>query len=189
MTGHPAGVLQKVAELVMELCRSDSAGVSILEADGASEIFRWHAVAGAFAAHLGGSLSREGSPCGVVVERNEVLLFSEPDRCFPELREAEPRIHEALLAPWRSQEQLIGTVWALGHTPERRFDAEDARLLTNLARFAAVAHQDVTTSAQAKSAQAGLEQRHSPARGHETLAAGEARLRVALDAARMGTWP
>ena len=40
---------------------------------------------------------------------------------------------------------MIGTVWALGHTPERHFDAEDARLLTSLARFAAVAHQDVTT--------------------------------------------
>ena len=76
MTGHPAGVLQIVAELVMELCRSDSAGVSILEADGASEIFRWHAVAGAFAAHLGGSLPRDGSPCGVVLERKEVLLFA-----------------------------------------------------------------------------------------------------------------
>ena len=189
LTGPPAGVLQKVAELVMELCRSDSAGVSILEADGAREIFRWHAVAGGFAAHLGGSLPRDGSPCGVVLERKEVLLFTEPDRCFPELREAEPRIHEALLAPWRAQEQLIGTVWALGHTPERHFDAEDARLLRSLARFAALAHQGVTAWTQARSAQAGLEQRTSALReANEALAAGEARLRVALDAARMGTW-
>ena len=127
--------------------------------------------------------------CGVVLERKEVLLFSEPDRCFPELRGTEPRIHEALLAPWHGQEQLIGTVWALGHSPERHFDAEDARLLKSLAQFAAVAHQGVTAWTQARSAQAGLEQRTSAlCEANEALAAGETRLRVALDAARMGTW-
>ncbi|HEX2541815.1 MAG TPA: ATP-binding protein, partial [Caldimonas sp.] len=185
----PAGVLQKVAELVLTLCRAGSAGVSILEPGAGRGVFRWHATAGAFAAHLGGTLSRDASPCGVVIDRKEVLLFNHPARFFPELRGVEPRVEEALLAPWRAHGEVIGTVWAVGHTPERRFDAEDARLLQSLAGFAALGYQRVTTLVQVKTAQAGLEQRtHALHDAHEALAAGEARLRVALGAARMGTW-
>jgi PAS domain S-box-containing protein len=35
----------------------------------------------------------------------------------------------------------VGTLWAIKHTPEARFDAEDARILQSLARFAAAAFQ------------------------------------------------
>ena len=59
MAADPGAVLQRLVELVLDLCRAGSAGLSVLEpgaADGA--VFRWRAVAGAFAAHLGGTMPR-----------------------------------------------------------------------------------------------------------------------------------
>lgn len=137
----PRGVLQRCAELVMALCRADSAGISILESGGTNGIFRWHAAAGGFAPHLHGTMPREASPCGLVIERDCVLLFSGAERAFPALEGVEPRIHENLLVPWHADGRPVGTLWAIHHSGEGRFDAEDARLLQSLARFAAAAFQ------------------------------------------------
>jgi PAS domain S-box-containing protein len=145
MATSPGAVLQECAKLVMKLCHADSAGISILEPGGTNGILRWHAAAGRFAPNLHGAMPREASPCGTVMERNCVLLFNEAERFFPALRGVEPRIHENLLAPWHVKGKAGGTLWAIKHTPEGRFDAEDARLLQSLARFAAAAFQ--TTSA------------------------------------------
>lgn len=141
MAHNPRGVLQKCADLVMELCHAESAGISILEPGGTRDVLRWHAVAGEFAPHLHGVMPREASPCGTVMERNCVLLFHEAERFFPALRGVGPRIYENLLAPWHVQGEAVGTLWAISHTPDGRFDAEDARVLQNLARFAAAAFQ------------------------------------------------
>lgn len=138
---NPRHLLQKVAETVLDLCRADSAGVSILEPGGSHGIFRWQALAGGFAHNIHGTMPRETSPCGNVIARDEVLLFDGPERYFPALRGAVPTIYESLLAPWSIDGHPVGTLWALGHSPDRRFDAEDARLLSVLARFAAAAWQ------------------------------------------------
>ena len=159
MASQPHRVLHKLAELVMTLCDADSAGISILESDGASESFRWHATAGAFADSLGAVMPRHASPCGVVLEHGATLLFDRPERCFPALRGAGPPIHEALLAPWPAGGQAVGTVWAIRHTPARPFDAEDARLLQSLATQASAAHQMVTALAAAQENRRALEQR------------------------------
>jgi PAS domain S-box-containing protein len=140
ITTDPQGVLQRVAELAMELCHADSAGISILEPGGNHGIFRWHAAAGAFAANLGGTMPREASPCGIVISRNSVLLFNEAERFFAALRDVKPRIYENLLAPWAVNGQVVGTLWAIGHRPTHHFDAEDARLLQSLAGFASAAY-------------------------------------------------
>ena len=140
ITTDPQGVLQSVAELAMELCHADSAGISILEPGGGDGIFRWHAAVGAFAANLGGTMPREASPCGIVISRNSVLLFNEAERFFPALRDVKPRIYENLLAPWAVNGQVVGTLWAIGHRPTHHFDAEDARLLQSLAGFASAAY-------------------------------------------------
>ncbi|AWN51489.1 PAS domain S-box protein [Methylobacterium sp. 17Sr1-1] len=141
MATNPRGVLQKCAELVMELCHADSAGISILEPGGAGGVLRWHAAAGGFAPNLHGTMPQEASPCGTVIERDCVLLFHEAERFFPALRGVEPRIYENLLAPWHVEGKAVGTLWAIRHTPEGRFDGEDARVLQSLARFAAAAFQ------------------------------------------------
>lgn len=136
MANAPETVLQQLAEKAMKLTRSESAGISLLEDHGGIETFRWVATAGAFAKNLGDTMPRHESPCGLVVDRNDLLLFHEPVRLFPAIKGCEPHIHEVLLAPLSIEGETVGTVWALKHCPEGRFDAEDARLLQSLARFA-----------------------------------------------------
>jgi PAS domain S-box-containing protein len=142
---HPHGVLQRLAELALQLCRAGTAGVSVLERGEDGDVFRWPAVAGEHTGVLGGTIPRADSPCGVVVERNTTLLFDAPDRCFASLRCAGPPLAECLLVPWMVDDRPVGTVWAVAHDRERRFDAEDARLLAALSSFAAAAHRVVTT--------------------------------------------
>ncbi|WP_114949088.1 PAS domain-containing protein, partial [Microvirga calopogonii] len=172
---NPGGVLQKCAELVMELCHADSAGISILEPGGTSGMLRWHAAAGGFAPNLHGTMPQEASPCGTVMERNRVLLFHEAERFFPALRGVEPRIYENLLAPWHVNGEAVGTLWAIRHTPEGRFDAEDARVLQSLARFAAAAFQMTSALDDATAERTELEQRTKALHGIE------ARLLSAID--------
>jgi PAS domain S-box-containing protein len=164
MAGNPRNVLQKCAELVLELCHADSAGISVLEPGDASDMLRWQAAAGAFAPNLNGTMPREASPCGTVMERNCILLFNEAERFFPALRGVEPRIYENLLAPWHVEGKAVGTLWAIKHTAEGRFDAEDARILQSLARFAAAAFQMISALDEAtaeRSAVRELEKRQS----------------------------
>lgn len=164
MATNPRGVLQKCAELVLELCHADSAGISILEPGETTDTLRWQAAAGAFAPNLHGTMPREASPCGTVMERDCVLLFNEAERFFPALQGVEPRIYENLLAPWHVKGKAVGTVWAIKHTADSRFEAEDARVLQSLARFAAAAFQMVSALNEAiaeRSAVRELEKRQS----------------------------
>src|SRR5215217_377682 len=156
MATHPDGVLRKCAELVMELCQADSAGISVLEPGGETGIFRWHAIVGTLAGYWGETVPREASPCGVVIARDSVLLFREAERFFPDLRSIEPQVYETLLTPWHVNGAPIGTLWAIKHTPDGRFDAEDARLLQSLARFAAAAYQMSDALDEAKAGQEAL---------------------------------
>jgi PAS domain S-box-containing protein len=186
MATHPGGVLRRCAELTMELCNADSAGISIFEPGGRHGVFRWHAAVGGFAAHLYGTLPREASPCGIVMNRNRVLLFNEPERFFPALRGVEPRFFESLLAPWQVDGEPIGTLWALKHAPEGRFEREDARLMQNLARFAAAAFQMTSALDDAKTARDGLERRvmertDALSSAYERMHQTEARLQAAID--------
>jgi len=164
MAGNPRNVLQKCAELVMKLCHADSAGISVLEPGRTGDMLRWRAAAGAFAPNLNGTMPRDASPCGTVMERNCVLLFNEAERFFPALQGVEPRIYENLLAPWHVEGKAVGTLWAIKHTAEGRFDAEDARILQSLARFAAAAFQMISALDEAtaeRSAVRELEKRQS----------------------------
>lgn len=170
MATDPRGMLQECAELAMELCHADSAGISILEPGGASGILRWHAAAGEFAVNLDGTMPREASPCGTVMERDCVLLFKEAEGFFPALKSVEPRIYENLLAPWHAKGEAVGTLWAIKHHPDGRFDAEDARILQSLARFAAAAFQMISALDEATAKRIELEQR--------TIALHEAQARL-----------
>ncbi|WP_395672557.1 PAS domain S-box protein [Phenylobacterium sp.] len=162
MATNPRGVLQKCAELVMELCHADSAGISVLEPGGTGGMLRWRAAAGGFAQHLNGVMPQEASPCGTVMARNSVLLFHEAERFFPALRGVEPPIYENLLAPWHAEGNAVGTVWAIKHSPEGRFEAEDARVLQSIAGFTAAAFKMISALDEAteerSAAQASEEQ-------------------------------
>jgi PAS domain S-box-containing protein len=121
-------------------------GVSILEPGGAAGVFRWHAIAGQFASKVGGQVPREASPCGTVLDRNASLLFTFPERHFNYCMAIDPPIVEALLVPFYAVGQLVGAVWVMAHTPSRKFDMEDQRVLTDLSRFAATAYQMKTAA-------------------------------------------
>ncbi|MDQ3024998.1 MAG: GAF domain-containing protein [Pseudomonadota bacterium] len=133
-------VLTTLVETALELCRAHSAGVSILDMEGDDVVFRWNAVAGAFAVHQGGSIPRDQSPCGIVVDRDSAQLVTHPQRHFSSLHGAAPTIVEALLVPFHMLGTPVGTVWVLSHEEGRHFDAEDCRVLTTLSQFAAAAH-------------------------------------------------
>ena len=147
----PDKVQATLVEVILELCQADSAGISLLEA-GPPEVFRWTAVGGEFAHYLGSAIPRDGSPCGFVIERNAVQLLRDGARYFPLLRSATPAVHECLLAPFDVEGRPGGTVWAVKHRPEGRFNAEHARVLKSLSSFAAVAYRAAQARVRAERA-------------------------------------
>ncbi|CAO4152542.1 PAS domain S-box protein [Methylorubrum extorquens] len=147
MATEPDQVLQRLVEEVLTLTRADSAGISLLEHGGEHGQFRWVAMAGAFAHHLNDTVAREASPCGMVIERDELLLLRDLERVFPLLKHMQPRMHENLVVPFHSKGRPVGTVWAIHHTPEGGFEYEDVRLLQSLAQCATAAYQTVQTQA------------------------------------------
>jgi PAS domain S-box-containing protein len=155
----PRSILEKLADTALEMCRAGSAGVSLLDADAGASRFRWVAVAGEWARHAGGSLPRDASPCGVVLDRDTPLLFTQPGRFFPDVAILRPTLVETLMVPFRVRGEPVGTVWANAHTPDRQFDAEDARLLARLAGFASGAYQIVAALELAEAGRAELERR------------------------------
>jgi PAS domain S-box-containing protein len=141
LAASPDGILQKLADTALTLCRAHSAGLSLLEEEDQKRSFHWRAIAGRWAPHLGGGTPREFGPCGTVLDRNRALLFSHPERDFPYFGEVTPLLEEGLLIPFYIDGEAVGTIWVVVHDESRRFDAEDFRVLTNLATFAASAYQ------------------------------------------------
>lgn len=141
MTGPPQALFEKLTQLVLQLGPAESSGISILEPKTGNGFFRWPSVAGKWAAFTGQGLPRTASPCGVAIERNCPLLLKKPGQFFPEIAAVTPPVAEVLLVPFYANEKPVGTVWAIVHEPDRQFDAEDARLLTSLSRFAAAAYR------------------------------------------------
>ena len=137
----PDTILQVLAEKVVELLGTGSAGLSLLTKDG--QRFCWAAIAGEWSAHFGMGAPREFAPSGEVFDRDAPLLFTHWERRYPYLAAATPLAEEALLVPFHVDGKAVGTIWAAAHDGGRKFDAEDLRLLQSLARFAAAAYQAV----------------------------------------------
>jgi PAS domain S-box-containing protein len=141
LAAAPDGILQKLAETALSLCRAHSAGLSLLEDGDRKSNFHWRAIAGIWAPHKGGGTPRDFGPCGTVLDRNVPLLFSHPERDFPYFGEVTPLLEDALLVPFYVKGEAVGTIWVVSHDQNRRFDAEDLRVMTNLGTFAAAAYQ------------------------------------------------
>jgi GAF domain-containing protein len=190
MAQAPRAILQKLVDTALELCRADSAGISILESDGDREAFRWRAIAGRFGANVGEAMARDASPCGTVLDRDAVLLFAHPERHFASSVPVDPPLVEALLAPFHAGGEPAGTVWVISHTEGRRFDAEDARLLESLSRFAGAAYQMIGALDAAEAGRAELERRVAErtrelSGANDALRGSEARLEAELSAIRL----
>ena len=133
----PEQVLQLLADTVLRLCGGDSAGVNLLEEDAERKVFRWHAVAGSWSRYRWNTTPRDDSPSGLTLDRNRTLLFSRPHRHFTQFAGLEPLPAEALFTPISVGGQPVGTVWVVTHDEQHPFDAEDRRVLADLATFAA----------------------------------------------------
>ena len=141
-----AVVLQTLVDTATELCGAGTAGLSLLEApaDGNEQVFRWTHMAGALAGAVGGTTPRNFSPCGVTLDRGAPQLFAYPARYFEYLGATPAPIVEGLVIPFSTGagEDPEGTIWIVSHDVNaRRFDWEDARVMTSLASFTAIALQ------------------------------------------------
>lgn len=138
MADSPRTTLQKLAESALGICRAGSAGVSLVSKTNGD--FYWPAVAGAWKPYVGGGTPRNFGPCGIVLDRDSMQLFTHPERFYPYLVPVSPAITEALLTPFHVGGKAVGTVWVVAHSPDRKFDAEDLRLIESLGQFAAAVY-------------------------------------------------
>jgi PAS domain S-box-containing protein len=172
----PEGILQKLVDTALVLCRAHSAGISLLEDGDHRSNFHWRAIAGAWAPQLNGGTPRNFGPCGTVLDRNLALMCSHPERDFPYFGAVLPLLDEGLLVPFYVKGEAVGTIWVVAHDESRRFDAEDLRVLTNLGTFASAAYQAWLAAEAAAKAQREVQQSLSALRDSEH------RLHAVLDA-------
>ncbi|HJU05505.1 MAG TPA: PAS domain S-box protein [Nitrospiraceae bacterium] len=140
MADNPKNILQKLVEVAKDLCKADTAGISLLEHHEGEAVFRWEALAGMYAPYRNYTMPHHASPCGTTIARNAAQLLSMPVRAFPALQ-ADPPIVEGLLIPFHVENRPVGTVWVVSHDEKRKFDAEDERLVRTLSKFAAAGWQ------------------------------------------------
>ena len=135
----PDTILQTLADTILDVFQVGSAGISLLTKDDTG--FVWPAIAGAWQVYSGHGLPRDASPCGAVLACSAPLLFQHPERHYLCLLPAMPPIEECLLLPFCVKGKVMGTIWAIAHDDQRKFDIEDLRMLEVLGRFASAAYQ------------------------------------------------
>jgi PAS domain S-box-containing protein len=146
LADSPGSIFQTLAETILEITQSDSAGLSLLTRDGKTphvdgQRFYWPAIAGMWSPHIGGGTPRNFGPCGDVLDRNSTMLFTHWERRYPYLSSAVPHAEEGLLVPFYVDGKAVGTIWGIMHGDRRRFDAEDNRIMASLGKFASSAYQ------------------------------------------------
>lgn len=146
----PQTILQTLADKILEILDCGSAGVSLLTTHDGGKRFYWPAIAGNWRAHIGGGTPRDFGPCGDVLDCNSPLLFKHIERRYTYFQPVTPLVEEALLVPFYVENKAVGTIWAVAHDPDRKFDAEDQRRLLSLGRFASAAYQAVNSSDASK---------------------------------------
>jgi PAS domain S-box-containing protein len=175
LIGSPQSVLQTLADQVLGLLHAGSAGISLLTKD--ENRFYWAAIAGAWRPLIGGGTPRDFGPCGDVIDFNIPMLFSHWERRYPYLSTVIPPADEGLLIPFYVSGKAVGTIWAIAHNNDRKFDSEDLRLLESMGRFASAAHHAAERIESLERAEAALRERTSGL---------EARLRRLVDSNIMG---
>ena len=133
---HPSVTFNVCVNAALQLCCADTCGISIRQKNAQGEdIFLWVAVAGRLKDYLHGTMPRFDSPCGVAVDSGAPVLMRRPDLAYPPLDVGVP-FHDVLLIPLTPGEtHLEGTIWIVSHNEERKFDAEDSRLMQRIGFF------------------------------------------------------
>ena len=176
LADSPRTILQTLADRVLEILDADSAGLSLLTKD--EKRFYWAAIAGAWRPHLGGGTPRDFGPCGDVLDRNVPMLFTHWERRYPYLSGAMPLAEEGLLVPFYVNGKAVGTIWTIAHRNDRKFDAEDLRLLESMGRFASAAYQTVQSIEEVRSEIAAREKAETELRKLTDSLEAEVRVRT-----------
>ena len=137
LASNPCNALQRLVETALELCRADSAGISIFGSDGCS----CHSGAGILARCLNRTESLFSDPCDILMDHRAPVLLRNSANLFPPSLDIRPPATEALLLPFYEDDQPAGSIWVVFHTAERQFDMEDLRLMTSLSSFASAARR------------------------------------------------
>jgi signal transduction histidine kinase len=145
LADSPGIILQTLAETILEITESESAGLSLLTRNDDGKRFYWPAIAGMWNPHVGGGTPRNFGPCGDVLDRNCTLLFTHFERRYPYLIPVMPPAAECLLVPFYVGGKAVGTIWAIMHSDRHKFDAEDERVMGSLGQFASSAYQAVAS--------------------------------------------
>jgi PAS domain S-box-containing protein len=143
LSDSPHTILQTLAETILNICDCGSAGISLLTTHDGGKRFYWPAIAGQWQPHIGGGTPRDFGPCGTVLDRNCPLLFTHVERVYTYFEPVTPPVEEALLVPFYVENKAVGTIWAVAHDHNHKFDTEDKRKLLSLGRFASAAYQAV----------------------------------------------
>ncbi len=141
LADDPDLLLQRVAEVVRDLCAADAVVIAVRETGAAGEEICWHATAGGLAGHAGKRWPLQACPCGASILADGAVLFARPAREFASVRDAGLDAGEALGVPWRVRGHPAGALVAMLDGDDQHFDAHDLQLLRELAGFAAAAHQ------------------------------------------------
>jgi hypothetical protein len=137
----PNRLLQALMDAAVSLCDAGTAGVSLLEpAPDGSMQFRWTTLSGQLSYAINGTTPRTFSPCGVCLDYDRPVLFAHPDHRYTFLQSAGVPFVEALIIPFYVNGTQAGTIWIVSHDRAGRFDMEDVRIMTRLARFTGEAY-------------------------------------------------
>jgi len=134
---EPHKLIDGLLGIAIQLCGAGTAGLSVLETlSNGEQIFRWTHLAGRLKRFVDSSTPRHFSPCGACLDRDSPQLFLYPARRFQYLADAiDVPIVEALVIPVPLGLGAPATIWILSHEEGKGFDAEDVRIMTELADF------------------------------------------------------
>lgn len=82
----------------------------------------------------------QSSPCGTVLKHDGSVLMQNIDWHYDSVRPS-GNIREGLLVPFRDEDRPIGTIWAMNHDSDRRFNIENLRFLESLGKSAGIGYK------------------------------------------------
>jgi len=137
---NPSEALPRLVGLAQELCAGGSAGISVYEPEPEGPgIFRWTALTGRAAQFNGETTPRDFSPCGICLDRSEIIVMDRPGRYYEWLNLPGLPLTEAILVPlFINGTDQFGTLWVMSHD-EHQFDSEDARILADMSSVVGLA--------------------------------------------------
>jgi signal transduction histidine kinase len=137
---NPSDALPRLVSLAHELCGGGSAGISVYEPEPEGPgVFRWTALTGRAAQFNGETTPRDFSPCGICLDRSEIIVMDRPGRYYDWLNLPGLPLTEAILVPlFVNGTEQFGTLWVMSHD-DHQFDGEDARVLADMASVVGLA--------------------------------------------------